>query len=89
MSSKEIKIHIRRCHICSAVNEQQDSLVQRCSCCGKSLAPFMFFDEKAALGLSDVNANDEHEEKMRLKSGNWGDSLSSKYPPIWGLAVYW
>lgn len=89
MTSKEIKIHIRRCHICNTVNEQQDSLVEKCSACGKSLAPFMFFDEKSALGLSPVNAQDEHEAKMQLKSKNWGDSLSSKYPPIWGLAVYW
>jgi hypothetical protein len=49
----------------------------------------MFFDEKSELGMTPANSIDEHEARMRLKSGNWGDSLSSKYPPIWGLAVYW
>ncbi|MFZ3229760.1 MAG: hypothetical protein WA160_06120 [Pseudobdellovibrio sp.] len=89
MSSKEIKIHIRRCHICHTVNEQKDSLVDKCTGCGKTLAPFMFFDEKAELGLTEVDSNEAHETRMRLKSGNWGESLSSRYPPIWGLAVYW
>ena len=89
MTSKEIKIHIRRCHVCNTVNEQSDDLVDKCSGCGKALVPFMFFDEKVALGLSSTDVHDQHESKMRLKSGNWGDSLSSKYPPLWGLAVYW
>jgi len=89
MHSQENKIHIRRCHICNTVNEQENAVIDRCDHCGKALAPFMFFDEKAALGLTPFDSNEQHEIRMRLKSGNWGDSLSSKYPPLWGLAVYW
>lgn len=89
MPKQEVKIHIRRCHICQTVNEMTNNLVDKCTGCGKTLAPFMFFDEKAELGLTPINAIDAHEDRMRQKSGNWGDSLSSKYPPLWGLAVYW
>lgn len=81
-------IHFRRCHVCGTFNERENSLVDRCSCCNKALAPFVFFDEQRALGVSDERP---HEEPSKRASTIKITRLATEtiYPPIWGLTVYW
>ena len=74
-------VHYRRCHICGHVNEAHGApgadgaLVSRCDHCGKSLAPYYFFDEREVAPLSDQ----EGEPLWRL-----GDRK-----PVRGFSVYW
>lgn len=72
------KIHIRRCHVCGEVNEADEKLVQKCEHCGKTLAPFYYFDESKLMGL-DQSPQREISSKLPLK----------QYPPLWGLTAYW
>ena len=83
-------LHIRRCHICGTVNETHNDLVEKCQHCGKFFAPFVFFDEKAALGLEE-KAKIEVSSVMnnRLKSNEWHHQMKTQYPPLWGITVYW
>lgn len=74
------KVHYRVCHMCGEVNHQEHGLVGNCSSCGKHLAPFYYFDESRAMGLTDPNA-----EKPYRSSA----LPHQEYPPIWGLTVYW
>lgn len=75
------KVHVRRCHVCGSVNECEKSLVQKCDGCGKTLAPFYYFDESLAMGLKT-----EAQYQSEYKSS----ALPHReYPPIWGLTVYW
>jgi hypothetical protein len=83
-SIEEKVIHVRRCHLCGAVNEIEAALVSKCADCGKHFAPFLFFNERAALGL-EVEAPPEREPEI----GQWHDVMKAKYPPLWGIAVYW
>lgn len=81
-------IHFRRCHVCGTFNERANSLVDRCSCCSKALAPFVFFDEARALGVSDEGPSEEPSKKAStIKIARL--ATQSIYPPIWGLTVYW
>lgn len=81
-------IHFRRCHVCGTMNERANSLVDRCSACSKALAPFVFFDEQHALGVSDGRPAEEPSKKSStMKITRL--ATQSIYPPIWGLTVYW
>lgn len=71
-------MHIRRCHVCGTVTEQQDSPVERCESCGKHLAPFFFFNsEELERGISDRG----------LEMSLWKESIG--YSPLWGIAIPW
>lgn len=76
-------IHIRRCHVCGHTEEVENELVSHCSSCGKILVPFLFFNEKAALGLDKIDS------RHRPKSNDWRQRLKTQYPPLWGITVYW
>jgi hypothetical protein len=77
------KTHFRRCHLCGTVNVAEGRLVESCQTCGKHLAPFYFFDESKAIGLTNPNLSSSDEQAFFT-------SLPCKeYPPIWGLTVYW
>lgn len=81
-------IHFRRCHICGTMNERQNVLVDRCGSCSKAFAPFVFFDEQNALGISDGRPAEEPSKKSStMKITRL--ATQSIYPPIWGLTVYW
>jgi hypothetical protein len=76
-------IHIRRCHLCGVVSEIEANVVIKCQSCGKHFAPFLFFNEKAAMGLdSDI-------PEVRALGADWQYLLQNQYPPLAGLAVYW
>lgn len=75
-----VKTHFRICHVCGATNSLEGKLVTACECCGKHLAPFYFFDESRAMGLTN--------------SSNYSTTTETvlphkEYPPVWGLTVYW
>lgn len=90
MIDNKSKIHIRRCHICSTVNEQLGSPVKKCDGCGKFLAPFMFFDERNELDpVLKISVDNMNIDDARLKSGSLYEHLKSQYPPLWGITVYW
>lgn len=79
------RTHFRLCHICGTVNSAEAELVTACECCGKHLAPFYFFDESRAMGMT---------ESTFYSSINGGEDTASvlphkEYPPILGLTVYW
>lgn len=75
------KFHIRRCHVCGAVNEAKNILVHHCDGCGKLLAPFFYFDESRVMGLKSEEAYQAEYKSSALPH--------REYPPIWGLTAYW
>ncbi|MFN3697003.1 MAG: hypothetical protein ACK4VO_06125 [Pseudobdellovibrio sp.] len=84
-------IHFRRCHICGELNEKSYHLVERCGHCQKAFAPFVFFDERKALGVSN-DISDEGPDHPAKKASSYKITRlasESNYPPIWGLTVYW
>ncbi len=84
MKNIEAKLtHVRRCHLCGVVNEVEAALVSKCAGCNKHFAPFLFFNEKAALGL------EVDQPEIKADAGQWHEIMKAKYPPLWGLAVYW
>lgn len=90
MKNLESPLHIRRCHVCGAVNETESALVDKCHQCGKFFAPFVFFDEKAALGLVEPAKDDAASVVTnRLRSNDWHHRIKTQYPPLWGITVYW
>ncbi len=90
MKIQEVSLHIRRCHMCGTVNETEEALVDKCQTCGKFFAPFVFFDEKAALGLnSKVQSDIASMMNNRLKSKDWHLQIKTQYPPLRGFTVYW
>ena len=90
MKKLDASVHVRRCHICGAVNEIENALVDQCGQCGKFFAPFVFFDEKGALGI-DFKVKDDSSSIVnnRLKSNEWHKEIKTQYPPLWGITVYW
>lgn len=80
-------IHFRRCHVCGSFNEKANELVDRCGTCRKALAPFVFFDEKHALGITDESPEEPSKKSSTMKMTRL--ATQTFYPPIWGLTVYW
>ena len=77
MATRTVR-HIRRCHVCGTVNEQENHPVERCKDCGKHLAPFFFFKtEDLEKGISDQG----------LEMSLWKESVG--YSPLWGIAIPW
>lgn len=73
-------LHIRRCHICGSLNERHNSNVDRCTSCGKALAPFLFcestYDSEAIELSKKVFTTHKNDTKVI-------------YPPLVGIALYW
>lgn len=67
--------HFRTCHVCGKTSHQEKDPIQKCQHCGKSLAPFFYFDDKYKVILSDT-----HKRPPVVKG---------EYLPIHGLTVYW
>lgn len=77
MATRKI-LHIRRCHVCGTVTEREDHPVERCTECGKHLAPFFFFaGEDLEKGISDQG----------LEMSLWKEAIG--YSPLWGIAIPW
>lgn len=76
MATKKV-YHIRRCHVCGAVNELENAALHQCTNCRKHLAPFYYFDE------SELNGVGDNKLEMSLWNGK------GTYHPIWGLSTYW
>lgn len=68
-------VHIRKCHVCGTINEDEKEPITKCSHCQKSLAPFFYFDDKVKVVLSDTHL------RPPLMEG--------EFSPIHGLTVYW
>lgn len=88
-TSSENPIHIRRCHICSHVNEGLQSQNEQCQNCGKYFAPFVFFDEHFSMGLDDLRQNSFSCYQEKPTENEWQHPLKKQYPPLWGLSFYW
>jgi hypothetical protein len=71
------KLHIRRCHLCTGVTENEGAPVDKCLHCGKPMAPFYFFDELDVTPLSDAEVRVE----AQLKAG--------QRTPVRGFTAYW
>lgn len=67
--------HFRRCHICGEVTEKIGATVNRCGHCGKTMAPFYFFEEERVQPLS------EHEFRPPRQDGG-------RFP-VRGLTAFW
>lgn len=81
----QAKTHIRRCHVCGEMNEVEGKTVDRCTSCGKHLAPFYFFDESQMDGFGDLT----NELELKSEQKDLGKKLEPFYHPIWGLTVLW
>ena len=75
--TKTKRLHIRRCHLCHGVTENEDCPVDRCQHCGKPMAPFYFFNEAEVAPLSES----ELQPTPILRSG--------ERKPIRGFTAYW
>ena len=68
-------VHIRRCHVCGKVNESCGNPVEKCFSCGKSIAPFYYFDEAGTETMSENCTRPV--------------STEGQFRPIYGLSTYW
>jgi predicted nucleic acid-binding Zn-ribbon protein len=67
---------IRRCHVCGQLTEHKE-VIDRCTNCGKALAPFCYFDErKAATYAADLERPPPMEEELSSIVG-----ISAYWPP--------
>jgi uncharacterized protein Yka (UPF0111/DUF47 family) len=74
------QLHIRRCHICGALNQRQNQVVDRCEHCHKALLPFMFCETSYDEQIIEMSKRVyEHED----------EGLKVVYPPLVGIALYW
>lgn len=68
--------YFRRCHVCGALNHVTDDYhVERCENCAKPIAKFHYFDDRFSPVLSDRTLRPV--------------PLTSEFPPLQGLSVYW
>lgn len=74
MSRNKRIIHFRRCHVCGAVTEHEEK-IEHCDQCGKSIVPFLYYDDTAQIGHSIEGP------KIVVKEGEW--------KPVIGLTAYW
>ncbi len=80
-------VHIRRCHICNAVSERAGKQVDRCDQCGKSLAPYYFFDEKSVR----VYSVDEYRPAPEVELAQYEGPVANDGVrfPIRGFSTIW
>ena len=83
--ARDKELHIRRCHVCGTMNEVKGKKVDKCSGCGKSLAPFYFYDEHSLIGFGDLPVDSQ--KKSLRSSADLKDQPF--YSPIKGLTSYW
>lgn len=81
--TNEPTYHVRRCHVCGTVNESENQAIHRCSDCGKSLAPFYYFNES---GLQGLDANGLHLSVMKEYDPQ---TQVETFKPLWGFSTYW
>ena len=74
------RMHLRRCHLCDTVTEQHGEHVTKCDGCGKSMAPFYFFNDEQVVIFTDHDTRPESPELTRL---------SKERLPIRGLTAFW
>lgn len=68
--------YFRRCHVCGEMNHIDEiHHIEKCHTCGKSMARFVFFDDRLTPILSD----------RTLRPA----PLINTYIPVQGLTVYW
>ena len=72
------RTHYRRCHLCGHLELKEKDLITQCSSCGKNFAPAYYFNERAALGLSQI-------ETIKPPT----TLPFNEYPSICGVSVYW
>lgn len=76
------RLHLRRCHKCSHLNEAKfGELVRECEKCHHELLPLFYYDESLAVGLK---SEEQAALEYRSSALPWRE-----YPPIFGLTVYW
>lgn len=75
LSASKHQTSFRRCHICESVNECDGHDVKRCETCGKSMAPFYFFNDVEVVPHSDA------QERPARPPG--------KVRPVLGFTAYW
>lgn len=69
-------IQFRRCHVCGTTNESEPrGQVHKCKNCGKTLAPFYYYDDKVVDAISAGRPRPDRPD---------GEVL-----PIYGLSSYW
>jgi hypothetical protein len=71
----EAPAHYRRCHVCGYLNVAKTQPVAKCGDCGKSLAPFFYFDDRFTTVPGDGTLRPPR--------------LQGEYNPIQGLTAYW
>lgn len=76
-------MHIRRCHICNHVTENEKSHIEKCDGCGKSLPGFFFCKDPGVEELTSDFRSD------RDNKSNTSPYLRTEYPPIYGISLYW
>ena len=81
--------HIRRCHVCGAVNESEGADVRKCEHCGKHLAPFYYFDESKLEGLAELGPYLSTWKQGVPKFACGPLQFGENFNPIWGLSTYW
>lgn len=69
-------IFFRRCHVCGATNQSLMERVEECECCGRTLPPFFYFDERIVPVAQECH--------LRPVPQNY-----QGYAPIQGLTAYW
>jgi hypothetical protein len=77
MKKSKVRLHIRRCHICAGVTECEGAVVNRCQSCGKTMAPFYFFNEFEVTPYTDGGV------RRALILG------PNERIPVWGFTAYW
>ncbi len=80
-------VHIRRCHVCNGISERTDAQVDRCDQCGKSLAPYYFFDEKSVRVYSVDEYRPDPLAEMAHEQGPVPDNGTRV--PIRGFSAIW
>lgn len=76
-------LHIRRCHICNHVTENDKQHIEKCEGCGKSLAPFFFCMDP---GVEELTSDFRTDRDKKPQTSSF---LRSEFPPIYGISLYW
>lgn len=71
--------YLRRCHVCGATIEKEGHDIGQCPHCGKSVAPFFYFDERQIIGFGDVQG------PCALRAAN----QEHTYGPLIGIGLFW